>query len=87
MHLYESFNEQCFVCSLGWNDFMSVASFTDPAAGYFVDDTAIFSATFHIIKESCTFNRSIERGTQLSKSRNRLKAGTGVSSALMSRTY
>ena len=56
---------------------MSVSTFIDPEAGYLVDNTAIFSASFHIIKESSTFNRTIERG--LSKSRGRVKAGPGIS--------
>ena len=57
---------------------MSVSTFTDPEAGYLVDNTAIFSASFHIIKESSTFNRTVERG--LSKSRGRAKTGPGISS-------
>lgn len=36
--------------SLGWNDFMPVADFLDPQLGFTVDDTAVFSASFHIIK-------------------------------------
>ena len=69
-------NHHPHFCSLGWNDFTSVSTFTDPEAGYLMDNTAIFSASFHIIKESSTFNRTIERG--LSKSRGRVKAGPGI---------
>lgn len=36
--------------SLGWNDFMPVSEFLNPQLGYTVDDTAVFSASFHIIK-------------------------------------
>lgn len=43
--------------SLGWNDFMTVGDFLDPALGYTVEDTAVFSSSFHIIKESSTFSR------------------------------
>lgn len=38
--------------SLGWNDFMPMSQFTDPANGYLADRTAQFSASFHIIKVS-----------------------------------
>lgn len=47
--------------SLGWNDYMPLASFVDEAAGYIVDDTAVFSTTFHIIRESCSFNRLLDK--------------------------
>ncbi len=63
------------VCSLGWNDFMGVAAFTDPEAGYLCNNTATFSASFHIIKESSTFNRSIERGLVPKGRNNRAKGG------------
>lgn len=33
----------------------------DAETGYMQDDTATFTAAFHVIKETCTFSRSIER--------------------------
>lgn len=51
--------------SLGWNDYMPVASFVDEAAGYIVDDTAVFSTTFHIIRESCSFNRLLDKAARV----------------------
>jgi len=36
--------------SLGWNDFMTVAEFLEPEAGYMLDGTAVFSTSFHIIR-------------------------------------
>jgi len=35
--------------------------FRDAETGYMQDDTATFTAAFHVIKETCTFSRSIER--------------------------
>lgn len=35
--------------------------FRDADTGYMQDDTATFTAAFHVIKETCTFSRSIER--------------------------
>ena len=63
-------------CSLGWNDFMSVAAFTEPEAGYLCNDVATFSASFHIIKESSNFNRSIERALVPRGRNNRAKGGS-----------
>lgn len=37
--------------SLGWNDYMKMADFVGSASGYLVDDTAVFSTSFHVIKE------------------------------------
>lgn len=65
--------------SLGWNDFMSVAAFTEPEAGYLCNDVATFSASFHIIKESSNFNRSIERGLVPRGRNNRAKGGPSKS--------
>eukprot|EP00850_Spirogloea_muscicola_P017601 SM000153S01590 [mRNA] locus=s153:33191:42651:- [translate_table: standard] len=45
--------------SLGWNDYMKMADFVAADAGYVTDDTAVFSASFHVIKESSTFSKSI----------------------------
>lgn len=53
--------------SLGWNDFMPVTEFLDPELGYTVDDTAVFSASFHIIKESTTFTRNLDRSSSVLK--------------------
>ena len=38
--------------SLGWNDFMTVAEFLEPEAGYMLDGTAVFSTSFHIIRSA-----------------------------------
>ncbi|KAK9829646.1 hypothetical protein WJX72_007078 [[Myrmecia] bisecta] len=65
--------------SLGWNDFMPMANFIDSEQGYTVDGTAIFSASFHIIKESSTFTRNFDRSGSLVKGRGKPKgAGGGV---------
>lgn len=59
--------------SLGWNDFVTMAAFMDTETGYMQDDTATFTAAFHVIKETCTFSRSIERigaKTRIVKSKN-----------------
>lgn len=45
--------------SLGWNDYMKMADFVAPEMGYLVDDTAVFSASFHVIKESSTFSKNL----------------------------
>ena len=45
--------------SLGWNDYMKMSDFVSTDMGYLVDDTAVFSASFHVIKESSTFSKSI----------------------------
>ncbi|XP_024360999.1 uncharacterized protein [Physcomitrium patens] len=45
--------------SLGWNDYMKMADFVAPEMGYLVEDTAVFSASFHVIKESSTFSKNI----------------------------
>ena len=44
--------------SLGWNDYMRMSDFLAPNAGYLVEDTAVFSASFHVIKESSTFSKN-----------------------------
>jgi hypothetical protein len=58
--------------SLGWNDYMKMADFVAPEMGYLVDDTAVFSASFHVIKESSTFSKNIgpvsARGANAKKS-------------------
>eukprot|EP01018_Ginkgo_biloba_P001927 Gb_20787 [translate_table: standard] len=45
--------------SLGWNDYMQMADFVYPEMGYLVDDTSVFSASFHVIKESSGFTRNL----------------------------
>ncbi|CAA6670482.1 unnamed protein product [Spirodela intermedia] len=45
--------------SLGWNDYMKMADFMSTENGYLVDDTAVFSASFHVIKESSNFSKSV----------------------------
>jgi MATH domain len=48
--------------SLGWNDFMLMHDFLNPAEGHVsADGTAVFCASFHIIRESATFTRGLER--------------------------
>ncbi|KAK3437118.1 hypothetical protein EUGRSUZ_C01723 [Eucalyptus grandis] len=44
--------------SLGWNDYMKMADFVGPESGFLVDDTAIFSTSFHVIKESSSFSKN-----------------------------
>ncbi len=60
MYLIRSFMwialKQPWCCALKCN-FM----FRDAETGYMQDDTATFTAAFHVIKETCTFSRSIER--------------------------
>lgn len=38
--------------SLGWNDYMRMMDFVGPESGYLADDTAVFSTSFHVIKET-----------------------------------
>ncbi|CAN6449841.1 unnamed protein product [Victoria cruziana] len=44
--------------SLGWNDYMKMSEFISQDMGYLVDDTAIFCASFHVIKESNSFSKN-----------------------------
>uniref|UniRef100_A0A7N0T9N2 MATH domain-containing protein n=1 Tax=Kalanchoe fedtschenkoi TaxID=63787 RepID=A0A7N0T9N2_KALFE len=48
--------------SLGWNDYMKMTEFVGPESGYLVDDTAVFSTSFHVIKEHSSF---LKNGGQL----------------------
>lgn len=41
--------------SLGWNDYMKMSDFICSDAGFLVDDTAVFSTSFHVIKELSSF--------------------------------
>ena len=44
--------------SLGWNDYMKMSDFVGPDSGFLVDDTAVFSTSFHVIKEFSNFSKS-----------------------------
>ncbi|KAJ4958148.1 hypothetical protein NE237_025259 [Protea cynaroides] len=44
--------------SLGWNDYMKMSDFIGPESGFLVDDIAVFSASFHVIKESSCFSKN-----------------------------
>nr|XP_043605929.1 uncharacterized protein LOC122578111 isoform X2 [Erigeron canadensis] len=41
--------------SLGWNDYMKMMDFCGAESGFLVDDTAVFSTSFHVIKEHSNF--------------------------------
>ncbi|XP_062097660.1 uncharacterized protein LOC133803582 isoform X2 [Humulus lupulus] len=44
--------------SLGWNDYMKMSDFVGPDSGFLADDTAVFSTSFHVIKEFSNFSKS-----------------------------
>ncbi|KAI3468007.1 hypothetical protein Pfo_024670 [Paulownia fortunei] len=44
--------------SLGWNDYMKMSEFMGPESGFLVEDTAVFSTSFHVIKELSSFSKS-----------------------------
>ncbi|KAI4337302.1 hypothetical protein L6164_015735 [Bauhinia variegata] len=44
--------------SLGWNDYMKMSDFIGPDSGFLVDDTAVFSTSFHVIKEFSNFSKN-----------------------------
>ncbi|XP_042453940.1 uncharacterized protein LOC122038319 [Zingiber officinale] len=44
--------------SLGWNDYMRMEDFVSADAGFIVDDTAVFSTSFHVIRESSSFTKN-----------------------------
>ncbi|GER51702.1 TRAF-like family protein [Striga asiatica] len=44
--------------SLGWNDYMKMSEFMGPESGFLLDDTAVFSTSFHVIKELSSFSKS-----------------------------
>ncbi|KAL5559772.1 hypothetical protein UlMin_035983 [Ulmus minor] len=44
--------------SLGWNDYMKMTDFIGAESGFLVDDTAVFSTSFHVIKEFSSFSKS-----------------------------
>ena len=62
--------------SLGWNDYMRMSDFLAPNAGYLVEDTAVFSASFHVIKESSTFSKN---ASSLGSRMSTAKKGDGYS--------
>jgi hypothetical protein len=54
--------------SLGWNDYMRMSDFLDPEQGFVSeDDTAVFCASFHIIKEHASFTRYVDRAPSAAK--------------------
>ncbi|XP_054788631.1 uncharacterized protein LOC129294355 isoform X2 [Prosopis cineraria] len=44
--------------SLGWNDYMKMSDFIGPDSGFLVDDTAVFSTSFHVIREFSSFSKN-----------------------------
>ncbi|KAK9079979.1 hypothetical protein SSX86_001654 [Deinandra increscens subsp. villosa] len=44
--------------SLGWNDYMKMIDFSGADSGFLVDDTTVFSTSFHVIKEHCNFSKN-----------------------------
>ncbi|KAL8244505.1 hypothetical protein R6Q59_010763 [Mikania micrantha] len=44
--------------SLGWNDYMKMVEFSGADSGFLADDTAVFSTSFHVIKEHCSFSKN-----------------------------
>ncbi|PRQ26713.1 putative ubiquitinyl hydrolase 1 [Rosa chinensis] len=44
--------------SLGWNDYMKMSDFVGPESGFLADDTAVFSTSFHVIKEFSSFSKN-----------------------------
>ncbi|XP_022941427.1 uncharacterized protein LOC111446723 isoform X2 [Cucurbita moschata] len=44
--------------SLGWNDYMKMSDFVGQDSGFLVDDTAVFSTSFHVIKEFSSFSKN-----------------------------
>ncbi|KAK2994181.1 hypothetical protein RJ640_018166 [Escallonia rubra] len=44
--------------SLGWNDYMKMLDFVGTESGFLVDDTAVFSTSFHVIKELSSFSKN-----------------------------
>ncbi|CAL0319148.1 unnamed protein product [Lupinus luteus] len=44
--------------SLGWNDYMKISDFVGTDSGFIVDDTVVFSTSFHVIKELSSFSKN-----------------------------
>ncbi|RWW68410.1 hypothetical protein BHE74_00024064 [Ensete ventricosum] len=53
--------------SLGWNDYMRMDDFVGPDAGFLVDDTAVFSMTFHKMEEKSVTKESQNRYSKAAK--------------------
>ena len=51
--------------SLGWNDYMKMDDFVGDEQGFVVGDTAVFSASFYVIRESATFSKSTSLSTSV----------------------
>lgn len=51
----------CVYCSYLMQAGDAISACRDGETGYMQDDTATFTAAFHVIKETCTFSRSLER--------------------------
>lgn len=68
--------------SLGWNDFMRMEDFLAPGSTYLEGDTAVFSTSFHVIRESTSLVRHLEpRGAMagnavLARTRDKRKTAT-----------
>ncbi|XP_077214729.1 uncharacterized protein LOC143849557 [Tasmannia lanceolata] len=45
--------------SLCWNDYMKMSDFLGHDSGFLVDDTVVFSASFHVIKEANSFSKNV----------------------------
>ena len=45
--------------SLGWNDYMKMSDFVRADSGFLVDDTAVFSTSFHVIREFSSFSKNV----------------------------
>ncbi|KAB2080230.1 hypothetical protein ES319_A05G057300v1 [Gossypium barbadense] len=45
--------------SLGWNDYVKMSDFVGQELGFLVDDTAVFSTSFHVIKEFSSFSKNV----------------------------
>ena len=54
--------------SLGWNDYMKMGDFVGGESGFLVDDTAVFSTSFHVIKEHSNFSNSKNGGLVIGRS-------------------
>ncbi|CAL0305721.1 unnamed protein product [Lupinus luteus] len=44
--------------SLGWNDYMKMSDFIGADSGFIVDDTVVFSTSFHVIREFSSFSKN-----------------------------
>jgi hypothetical protein len=46
--------------SLGWNDFMRMEDFAGEGSPYLVGDTAVFSAQYHVVRETASLARCLD---------------------------